>query len=110
MKFLTLTLALLPSLVLSAPFQVKRDGSSLPNPLNDPFYKVPSNISDYSAGQVIQKRDVETNIEGSNAASSYQLSYRSLTTKQKPDSTVATIWTPSKPASPVKIFSYQVYE
>lgn len=110
MKFLSLALTLLPTFALSMPLEIKRAGTSLPNPLEDPFYKVPSNIASYSAGQVVQKRDVETNIEGKNVASSYQVSYRSLTTKQNPDLTVATIWTPTKPADPVRIFSYQAYE
>lgn len=39
-----------------------------------------------------------------------QVSYRSLTTKQDADMTVATIWVPKKIATPTKIFSYQAYE
>lgn len=76
MRFLAL-IALLPSLVLSAPLDVKRaQGQSLPPPSLDPFYKVPSNISTYERGQVVEKRDVATNVDGGNTATSYQVSQR----------------------------------
>lgn len=80
MRFLALAMTLLP-MSLAAPLELKRAGESLPNPTVDPFYKVPSNIATYSAGQIVDKRDVTTNIEGTNVASSYQVSLALLATK-----------------------------
>jgi len=99
MRFLALAVTLLPCLVRSAPLEVKRAGESLPPPSQDPFYKVPLTIGLYGKGQIVDKRgefeplrrlsisrgaafwtfipsasDVTTNIEGSNVASSYQVS------------------------------------
>uniref|UniRef100_UPI003B9881E5 Lipase n=1 Tax=Ustilago trichophora TaxID=86804 RepID=UPI003B9881E5 len=81
-----------------------------PDPNDDPFYKTPSNIGTYANGQVIQSRKAPTDIGNQNGADSFQLSYRTTNTQKEAQANVATVFIPSKPASPPKIFSYQVYE
>ncbi len=71
---------------------------------------MPANIDTYANGQVIQSRSANTDIGTANNAASYQLLYRTTNTQNEASATVATVWIPSKPASPPKIFSYQVYE
>uniref|UniRef100_UPI003B9881A0 Lipase n=1 Tax=Kalmanozyma brasiliensis (strain GHG001) TaxID=1365824 RepID=UPI003B9881A0 len=81
-----------------------------PDPNDDPFYRVPANINTYANGQVIQSRSATTDIGTQNNAASFQLLYRTTDTQNNATASVATVWIPSKPASPPKIFSYQVYE
>ncbi|GAC93902.1 lipase precursor [Pseudozyma hubeiensis SY62] len=82
---------------------------TLPDPNDDPFYAQPSNIASYANGQVIQSRKVDTEIGSINNVNTFQVKYRTTNTQNQAQSNLATVWIPSKPASPPKIFSYQVY-
>ncbi|SNX85889.1 probable lipase precursor [Melanopsichium pennsylvanicum] len=84
--------------------------AAFPDPNDDSFYQNPANIATYANGQIIQSRNVVTDIGNNNKADSFQLSYRTTNTQKDAVANVATIFIPSKPASPPKIFSYQVYE
>lgn len=92
---------------LAVPFEKRQ---SFADPNDDPFYVVPQNVGTFSKGQVIRSRSVPTDIGSENGASSFQLLYRTSNTQNEATATVATIFVPAKPASPAKIFSYQVYE
>ena len=93
--------------VLASP--VRRANPAFPDPNIDPFYAIPANASSYANGAVIRSRPVDTNI-ALNVGQSFQVLYKSTNTKNGSDATVATVWTPSKPVSPPKLFSYQSYE
>ena len=80
------------------------------NPNDDPFYKVPANISAYKLGQVISKRAVSTSISSSSLSASYQISYRTQNASGEASSSVATLFIPKKPDSSPKLFSLQFYE
>ncbi|EST09449.1 Lipase, secreted [Kalmanozyma brasiliensis GHG001] len=82
---------------------------TLPHPTEDPFYNVPSNVDSYDNGQVIMSRRVSTSIGTMENVASHQVLYRTTNTQNHASATVATIWTPSKPVSPPKILSYQLY-
>lgn len=76
-------------------------------PLQDAFYKVPSNIGTFANGSVVRVRDVQTSF-GFNAT---QIFYKTTgLTNNNPDGTVATVWVPSTPVYPPKIVSYQPAE
>ena len=110
MKFFPQALAALAAaatMALAAPMERR---AQFPDPNDDPFYKAPANIGTYANGQVVQSRATTTEIGTINNVDSYQLSYRTTNTKGEPELTVASIWIPSKPASPPKIFSYQTFE
>lgn len=110
MKFFpqaVVALAAAATAALAVPMQKR---AQYPDPNDDPFYSVPANIGSYSNGQVIQSRSATTDIGNANNALSFQLLYRTTNTSNQADATVATVWIPAKPASPPKIFSYQVYE
>lgn len=92
---------------LAVPMQRR---AQYPDPNDDPFYTAPANIASYSNGQVVQSRSATTDIGTANGATSWQVSYRTTNTSNLPELTVATLFIPAKPASPPKIFSYQVYE
>lgn len=84
--------------------------AQFPDPNDDPFYKTPSNIGTYANGQIIQSRKADTDIGNNNKVDAFQLSYRTTNTQKQAQANVATVFIPTKPASPPKIFSYQVYE
>ncbi|CBQ73810.1 probable lipase precursor [Sporisorium reilianum SRZ2] len=110
MRFFAQTLVALAAAAtvsLAAPLERR---AQFPDPNDDPFYSAPANIGSYVNGQVIQSRSATTDIGTSNNAASFQLLYRTTNTSNLPEATVATVWIPAKPASPPKIFSYQVYE
>lgn len=110
MRFLPrIVVALVASASVTLAMPMERR-APLPDPNDDPFYKAPANIGTYANGQIIQSRKVPTDIGNSFNAASYQLQYRTTNTQEEPEATVATVFIPAKPASPPKIFSYQVYE
>lgn len=82
---------------------------SLPDPNIDPFYTVPTNISSYKNGHVLQSRPVITLNEGA-SVQSYQVLYRTNDELGSATATVATIWVPAQPAWPPRLFSQQVAE
>lgn len=82
----------------------------LPDPNNDPFYATPANISRYCKGEVIQSRNVNTTIGDHNKATSYQISFRSLNTQNKPQKAITTVFVPAQPVHPPQIMSYQFFE
>lgn len=111
LRSITSLLAAATAAVLAAPAAETLDRrAALPNPYDDPFYTTPSNIGTFAKGQVIQSRKVPTDIGNANNAASFQLQYRTTNTQNEAVADVATVWIPAKPASPPKIFSYQVYE
>ncbi|CAO1635274.1 unnamed protein product [Parajaminaea phylloscopi] len=67
-------------------------------PLQDPFYRVPANISKYRPGQIIRHRSIPTTSFGPDADKAWQLFYRT-TGQGKPDGTITTVVTPKRPAS-----------
>lgn len=83
--------------------------AQLPDPNDDPFYKVPSNIATYAKGQVVKSRKVQTPYV-LNVASSYQYQYRTNDIFGAATATVGTVWVPLIPASPPKIVLYSVAE
>lgn len=100
-------LAAAATAALAVPMQKR---APFPDPNDDPFYKTPNNINTYANGQIIQSRKADTDIGNANKVDAFQLSYRTTNTQQQAQANVATVWIPTKPASPPKIFSYQVYE
>ncbi|TKY86840.1 hypothetical protein EX895_004481 [Sporisorium graminicola] len=110
MRFFTQALVVLAAAASTALAGPMSRRAQYPDPNDDPFYKAPDNIGTYANGQVIQSRSATTDIGTSNKVDSFQLLYRTTNTQNQPDATVATVWIPAKPASPPKIFSYQVYE
>ncbi|TKY86953.1 hypothetical protein EX895_003630 [Sporisorium graminicola] len=111
MRFFLQTLAAVAAAattVLAVPMETRE--VQFPDPNDDPFYRTPDNIGTYTNGQIIQSRAVKTDIGFLNGAASYQLLYRTTNTSMEPEATVATVWIPAKPASPPKIFSFQVHE
>jgi hypothetical protein len=81
-------------------------------PTNDPFYSVPANIASYTAGTVIlnRVRPVNTTIDSPRLQAAYQIFYRTNVTGDVADGTVATVFVPTNPKTPAKIFSYQAAE
>lgn len=71
--------------------------ATFPPPLQDPFYKVPANVSQYKNGQIIRKRSIPTTSFGPDAKSAWQVFYRT-TGQGHPDATITTIVVPNKPA------------
>ncbi|SPO32460.1 probable lipase precursor [Ustilago trichophora] len=110
MKFFPQALIALAAAATAALAVPMERRAPFPDPNDDPFYQMPSNIGTYANGQVIQSRKAPTDIGNINKAESFQLSYRTTNTQKEASVTVATVWIPSKPASPPKIFSYQTYE
>ncbi|KAJ1036728.1 hypothetical protein NDA14_007649 [Ustilago hordei] len=107
--FLGAVLALAAAAIAALAVPMERR-AQFPDPNEDPFYQQPSNVATYANGQIIRSRKADTDIGNSNKAQAFQLSYRTTNTQQQAQANVATVWIPAKPASPPKIFSYQVYE
>ena len=110
MRFLprvVVVLATAATAALAAPMERR---AQFPDPNDDPFYNTPSNIGTYTNGQVIQSRKADTGIAKSNNVDSFQLSYRTTNTQGEAVANVATVWIPTKPASPPKILSIQIFE
>lgn len=83
---------------------------NFPDPNEDAFYKIPSDIASHSLGNILKSREVPTNINASLYEKSYQVLYRTQNSAKDADATVATIWTPKKASTPAKLFSWQVFE
>ena len=81
---------------------------AFPDPTVDPFYKAPKNLRHYSPGEVIRHRLVNTTIPA-NVKQAYQVLYRTTDTQGNPESTVATLFKPTKPGKKAQVLSYHVY-
>jgi hypothetical protein len=83
-------------------------------PTSDPFYAVPANIATYSLGTVVANRirQVNTNVMDipNNLKQAYQIFYRTTRTGSIADGTVATVFVPTNPKVPAKIFVYSTAE
>ena len=101
------TLAAAAAVSLAVPTERR---AAFADPNDDLFYTTPDNINTYANGQVIQSRKADTDIGNSNKVDAFQLQYRTTNTQKEAQANVATVWIPNKPASPPKIFSYQVYQ
>lgn len=99
LKLVSFTSALpIPGILLSAP-------------LDDTFYSKPSNLDSLQNGQVYNTRTVTSNIEIAVTFSKVdQVAYKTTNTQNESSYSVATVYTPLKPAADAKLLSYQVYE
>lgn len=79
-----------------------------PNPLDDPFYSPPDNISAYSLGQEVRRRATKSTFAA--AASSYQIMFGSRDTQNKAIGGIATVLLPNKPSKDASILSFQNFE
>lgn len=75
---------------------VRRAVPGFPNPLVDPFYSQPDNISSYSLGQIIAQRSTVSTFTGStsNLDHSYQLKFRSQNSQNQPIAAITTVLVP----------------
>ncbi|SJX64346.1 probable lipase precursor [Sporisorium reilianum f. sp. reilianum] len=105
-----IALAIAATIVVAAPNPQKNKRAPFPDPNDDDFYKNPANITSYSNGEIIRSRKATTDLGNLNNVDSLQLSYRTTNTQNEAQANVATVWLPAKPASPPKIFSYQLWE
>jgi hypothetical protein len=81
-------------------------------PSSDPFYAVPADIATYGPGTVVANRirPVDTNVMSFAPKQAYQIFYRTNRTGSIADGTVATVFVPTKPKAPAKIFVYSSAE
>lgn len=80
-------------------------------PALDHFYDAPSNLSAYAPGDVISRRHVAPPaVQGPQVASAEQVLYRTTNTQNEPSYSVATLFTPKRPASEPAVVSVQLYE
>ncbi|KAK8137624.1 hypothetical protein PG984_003117 [Apiospora sp. TS-2023a] len=82
-------------------------------PLLDPFYYEPGNISEYSLGEVVRSRPIDSKIKGLlgyfNVASATEFMYRSTATNDDAVADVATILVPNgNNANNMKLLSYAI--
>jgi hypothetical protein len=75
---------------------VRRAVSGFPNPLVDPFYSQPANISSYALGAIIAQRSTVSTFTGatSNLDHSYQLKFRSQNSQNEPIAAITTVLVP----------------
>ncbi|CAO1619438.1 unnamed protein product [Sympodiomycopsis kandeliae] len=110
---LSLAVCALSTLVLSSPVDrrllpVGNTATGFPNPLDDPFYVAPENISSYKLGDIIRRRDTTSTFN--TAASSYQIMYRSSDTQERAIGAVGTVLVPRKPNQDAGLLSFQNFE
>ncbi|KAF1827594.1 lipase [Dissoconium aciculare CBS 342.82] len=101
-------------LALAAPMVVLAQAKS---PSFDSFYKVPSDIAAYPVGTAVGNRirPVNTSLTlttnaGNPLKQAYQIFYRTSSTGDVADGTVATVFVPVNAKLPAKILSYQTAE
>lgn len=105
------------SCLLAALSTVLSAATGFPNPLEDPFYSQPDNISSYALGEVIALRATTSTFIASctNLAHSYQLKFRSENAEHEPIAAVTTVLVPKKitlsaAAGKASVLSYQNFE
>lgn len=89
-------------------FPAQNTAAGFPSPVDDPFYKAPQNISAYALGQEVRRRP--TNSTFSEAASSYQIMFRSNDTQNNAIGGIATVLLPKKPSAQSSLLSFQNFE